>query len=256
MFRPRVIPVLLLQNGGLVKTVRFSSPVYVGDPINAVKIFNDLEADELVFLDIMASKEGRTISSELVKQIGDEAFMPFSVGGGITDVGQAAEIVALGAEKVILNTAAFESPELVSQCAELLGSQSVMVSIDVKKRQNNSYEVFIRGGAYATGSGPVEVAKKAEVLGAGEIMVNSIDKDGTREGYDVDLIRMVADSVSIPVIACGGAGNLDHLVEGYRLGHASAVAAGSIFVFVGRKHGVLINYPDRLELEELFRTEV
>lgn len=257
MFRPRVIPVLLLQNGGLVKTVRFSSPVYVGDPINAVKIFNDLEANELVFLDIMASKENHTIPLELVKQIGDEAFMHFSVGGGITHIEQAAEIVALGAEKVVLNTAVFETPKLVSQCTDLLGSQSVLVSIDVKKHKDNSYEVFTRGGSSPTGTHPVQVAKKAELLGAGEIMVNTLDRDGMRVGYDIDLIRMVVDSISIPVIACGGgAGSLNHLLEAYRLGHACALAAGSIFVFVGRKHGVLINYPDRLELEELFKSEV
>lgn len=249
MFRPRVIPCLLLYNRGLVKTIRFQDPTYVGDPINAVKIYNDLEADELVFLDITASKENRMAPLELVQKIGDEAFMPFAVGGGIKTLEDIRNVFHAGAEKVVINTAAIENEALIRQAADTFGSQSIVVSIDAKRKPDNTYEVMIYGGAVATGLEPACVAAHMEQLGAGEIIINSIDRDGTEEGYDIPLISTLTRAVDIPVIALGGAGRLEDFQEAVRDGGASAVAAGSIFVFIGRNRAVLINYPDKEDLE-------
>jgi cyclase len=254
MFRPRVIPVLLLKNRGLVKTIKFENPTYVGDPMNAVRIFNDLEADELVFLDISASPDNRTIPFDFVKDIGDEAFMPFAVGGGIKTVEEIREIIRCGAEKVVINSAAIDTPDLVREAAETFGSQAVVVSLDVKETSEGHYEIHTYGGTKATGLDAVSVATQMEFLGAGEIMINSIDRDGTKEGYDIDLIRTVAEAVKIPVIALGGAGSWEDLPRAIRDGKASAVAAGTMFVFTGRKRAVLINYPDREEMEDFFRS--
>lgn len=252
MFLPRIIPVLLLKGKGLVKTVKFKDPKYIGDPINAVKIFNDLKADELVFLDITASKEGRTISVELVKDIGDEAFMPFGVGGGISSISQIEQLLKAGAEKVIINTNFILKPELIEEAAKVFGSQSIVVSIDVKKTFLGKYECWIKDGSENSKFNPVELARKAESSGAGELIINSIDLDGLMNGYDTGLIRAVADTVTIPVVACGGAGNNEHLLQGYSEGNAHALAAGSMFVFHGPRRAVLINYPSKNELIQLF----
>jgi cyclase len=251
MFRPRIIPVLLLLNKGLVKTIRFKNPTYVGDPMNAVKIFNDLKADELVFLDITATKENRTPPLDLLRKIAEEAYMPFAAGGGVKTLDHARGIINAGAEKVVINTGAVETPDLIEQAAAHFGNQSVVVSIDAKKNAAGAYEVFTHSGGKATALHPAEVARQSEALGAGEIMINSIDRDGTFEGYDVELVKQVADAVRIPVIACGGAKSYENLAEPYRAG-ATAVAAGSLFVFVGRKRAVLINYPEKEEMEEVF----
>lgn len=250
-FRPRVIPVLLLRHTGLVKTVKFDKSRYIGDPINAVRIFNDLEADELVFLDITASKEGRTIDPELVRQIGDEAYMPFAVGGGIGSVRDAISLVGCGAEKVILNTSFFRTPDLVTEIAKALGNQSVLVSIDVRRNLFGHYKIYTRSGYEKVPMDPVEAAKRAESLGAGEILINSIDRDGMMTGYDLELIRSITEAVEIPVIACGGAGKPEHLKEAVNHG-AHAVAAGSIFVYHGPRNAVLVNYPDKKELINTF----
>lgn len=252
MFRPRVIPCLLLRHLGLVKTVKFKDPTYIGDPINAVKIFNELEADELAFLDITASKENRLIDIELVKRIGKEAFMPFAVGGGIKSIEEVKRILGSGAEKIIINTNSVNDPELVNKAAEYSGNQSVVVSIDVKKNLFGKYQMFTKSGTQKTTIDPIEHAKKMEQAGAGEILINSIDKDGTMTGYDVNLIRQIADNVTIPVIAIGGAGTFEHFSEAVNEGHASAVAAGSMFVFHGPRRAVLINYPTEKELEKIF----
>ena len=252
MFLPRIIPVLLLKGKGLVKTVKFKEPKYIGDPINAVKIFNDLKADELVFLDITASKEGRTVSVDLVKDIGDEAFMPFGVGGGINDITQIENLLKAGAEKVVINTNAVLKPELIEEAAKIFGSQSIVVSLDTKKNLFGKYGCWIKDGSENSKLDPVELAKKAEDLGAGELIINSIDLDGMMTGYDVGLIKGIADIVSIPVVACGGAGNLEHLKEAYLDGNAHALAAGSLFVFHGPRRAVLINYPSKSELKQLF----
>jgi len=252
MFRPRVIPVLLLKDKGLVKTVKFQSPTYIGDPINAVKIFNDLEADELVFLDIDASRENRTIPLELAKEIGDEAYMPFSVGGGIKSVEQISQIIKKGAEKVVLNTEAIENPELVKMASEISGSQSIVVSIDAKNIGDRAYEVYTHGGTRSTGLDPVTVSLLMQRHGAGEILINSIDRDGTKNGYDTYLIESISRAVEVPVIAMGGAGSIEDFAKIVKDGGASAVAAGTMFVFIGRKRAVLINYPDKSELEKVF----
>ena len=252
MFLPRIIPVLLLKGKGLVKTVRFKEPKYIGDPINAVKIFNDLKADELVFLDINASRDERTVSVDLVKDIGDEAFMPFGVGGGINNIRQIELLLKAGAEKVIINTNAIIKPELLAEAAKIFGSQSIVVSLDVRKSLFGKYGCWIKGGRDNAKTDPVEFAKKAQDLGAGELIINSIDLDGMMTGYDLVLIKMIADTVSIPVVACGGAGNLEHFKTAYIEGKAHALAAGSIFVFHGPRRAVLINYPSKSELKQLF----
>ncbi len=251
MFRPRVIPVLLLKGKGLVKTKKYANPQYIGDPINAVKIFNDLESDELIFLDIDATKEGRTISIDLVRQIGDEAYMPFGVGGGIKDVKTAADLIAAGAEKVILNTAFIEHPNLVTDVAMRLGNQSVVVSIDVNKTLFGFQYVFTRNGTIKTAIQPIEAAQRAVELGAGELILNFVPHDGMMNGYNVELIKTISSAVSIPVVASCGAGTLEHMKEAVFAG-AHAVAAGSMFVYHGARRGILINYPSRMELINTF----
>lgn len=251
MFRPRVIPCLLLKDKGLVKTVKFKDPTYVGDPMNAVKIFNDAKADELVFLDITATNDGRIPDIEVIQNIAEEAFMPFAVGGGINHIDQVRNLINAGAEKVIINTAAIENPSFLSEIAEIFGRQSIVVSIDVKN-DNGNYKIFTNSGKKEHEFDLVKTAKLMEESGAGEILINSIDNDGTREGYDLELIKTVSNAVKIPVIAIGGAGNYADLSNAVMEGAASAVAAGSLFVFIGRKRAVLINYPDAEELQELF----
>lgn len=255
MFRPRVIPVLLLKGKGLVKTVRFQNPTYIGDPINAVKLFNDMQADELVFLDITATSEKRTPSIDIIQQISDEAYMPFAVGGGINNVDDIKRLISSGAEKVVINTAAFSNPELIREAVDAAGSQSIIVSIDAKKNFFGKYEVYVKSGMKSTGKSPEKFAEEVAKLGAGEIIINSIDKDGMMDGYDLQLINRVSSVVDIPVVACGGAGKPEHFADAILSG-ASAVAAGSIFVYHGPRKGVLINYPIRKELENLFISQL
>ncbi|MCG8552806.1 MAG: AglZ/HisF2 family acetamidino modification protein [Desulfobacterales bacterium] len=252
MFRPRIIPTLLLKGKGLVKTVRFKGPRYIGDPINSVRIFNDLEADELVFVDIVASKERRCVSVDLVRQIGDEAFMPFAVGGGITNLYQMENLFKAGAEKVVINSGAVNRPGLVADAAKYFGSQSIIVSIDVKQNLFKRRKVYIRDGQEKTLIDPVAWAERVADLGAGEIMINSMDRDGTMTGYDIDLIRRVSEAVGVPVIACGGAGSLEDLWQGFVQGRAHALAAGSLFVYHGQRKAVLVNYPSKTDILKLF----
>lgn len=248
MFRPRVIPVLLLRGDALVKTRKFGSDRYIGDPINAVRIFNDLKADELVFLDIMASRQNRTVSLDFVKKVGEESNMPFAVGGGIRTLEDIRAILGAGAEKVVLNTYAASNPDLVEQAARAFGSSTIVVCIDVKKNLLGRPRTWIFGGTKSTGHSPEAFARLVEDKGAGEIIIQSISRDGMMEGYDIDLIREVSDSVAIPVIALGGAGSPDHLRLAHVEGHAAGLAAGSLFVFHGPRRGVLINYPERSEV--------
>lgn len=249
MFRPRVIPVLLLRNGGLVKTESFGKQRYIGDPINAVRIFNDHRADELVFLDILATREGRLISLDFVRDVGEEANMPFAVGGGIRTLQDIRSILSAGAEKVVLNSFAAENPDFIAQAADSFGSSTVTVCIDVKQKRFGPARTWTSGGTRATPYAPEEFARLAEEKGAGELIVQSIQRDGTMMGYDLDLISRVAQAVTIPVVALGGAGGLDDLRQAYDKTHASALAAGSMFVYHGPRRGVLINYPDRAELK-------
>jgi cyclase len=252
VFRPRVIPVLLLRNGGLVKTQRFAKPRYIGDPINAVRIFNDHRADELVFLDILATRERRLISLDFVRDVGEEANMPFAVGGGIRSLEDIQKILAAGAEKVVLNSHAAENPEFIAAAADAFGSSTITVCLDVRpKRLGGGARTWTAGGTRATNYLPEEFARLAEEKGAGEIVVQSILRDGTMTGYDLDLIRQVSDAVTVPVVALGGARSLDDLRRVYHETHASGLAAGSMFVFHGPKRGVLISYPDRDEIAAL-----
>ncbi len=252
MYRPRVIPVLLLKDKGLVKTVKFNKSRYIGDPINAVRIFNDLEADELVFLDITASKEKRTISLDLVKEIGDEAYMPFAVGGGIKTIEDVEEILKAGAEKVVFNTVLLDNLDIISEVSLKFGSQSVIASVDVKKNFFGKYVVYVKSGKVKLKTPLLDYVKQIEQKGAGEIIINSIDNDGMMQGYDLDLIKSVSNIVDIPVIACGGAWELKHLKDANEKAYASAVAAGSMFVFHGPRKGILVNYPEKEELNKTF----
>ena len=249
MFRPRVIPVLLISRNGLVKSRRFKDHKYIGDPLNAVAIFNRLRADELIFLDIDASAEGRLISLELVKSIGEEARVPFAVGGGIRSIDDIQSIIASGAEKVVLGSYAVEDPDFVQRAVDRFGSSTIVVCIDVKSSLIRGRRVVYRNASRVSKYYPVEFAALMTEKGAGEIIIQSVDQDGKMNGYDNALIDDVARSVPIPVVALGGAGSLHHLAEGVGLGHASAVASGSLFVFQSTKRGVLINYPDRQELK-------
>ena len=245
--RPRIIPVLLLQKLSLVKTQNFKHPKYIGDPINAVKIFNDLRADELVFLDIEASKEKRLISLDFVKNVGEEANMPFAVGGGIRSLEDIRSIIAAGAEKVVINSYAVENPAFVAEAAAAFGSSTIAICIDVKKKLFGGLQTWALSGTKASGFSPLEFAILMEEKGAGEIIIQSIEKDGTMAGYDIELIKQISEAVTIPVIALGGAGNMDHLKKGYEKGFANGLAGGSFFVYQGTKRGVLISYPERDE---------
>jgi cyclase len=253
MYRPRIIPVLLLQNKGLVKSVRFKNHRYIGDPINAVRIFNDLKADELAFIDILATKENRTISTDFVKKVGEEANMPFSAGGGIRTLEDIRKIIEAGAEKVILNSIAGENPYFIKKATDEFGSSTITVCIDVKSDFRGKEKVWIKAGTKSINSNPVEFARQMEEYGAGEIIIQSIDRDGTMKGYDVDLIKKIADSVSIPVVSLGGAGKWKDLVDLNKLVSLNGLAAGSLFVYHGERHAVLVNYPERQEILKLFK---
>jgi len=251
MMQNRVIPCLQLKGDGLVKTEKFRNPRYVGDPINAVKIFNTKEVDELIFLDIMASKLGHAPNYEMIANIASECFMPFCYGGGIRSVEEAKRILNIGAEKVSVNATALRDAGFIRELSKQVGSQSVVISMDVKRTLLGRYELFDHRINKPFRSDPVRYAKEMEKSGAGEILVNSVDRDGMVTGFDLKLVKMIADQVSIPVIACGGAGDLSHFKQAVESG-ASAVAAGSMFVFIGKHKAVLINYPEYKEITSLF----
>ena len=246
MLRPRVIPCLLVKNGGLVKTVKFADPKYVGDPINAVRIFNEKEADELMVLDIDATADGRVPNYEMIQNLAAECRMPLCYGGGVQTVEQFKKIIGLGVEKVAISASAVTTPELVSKAAEMVGKQSVVVVLDVKKKRfTGKYEVFTHNGMKSSGQNVADFSRKMASLGAGEIVVNSIEHDGVMKGYNYKLVEQVRNAVSVPVTVLGGAGSLDdisNLVD--RFGIIGA-AAGSLFVFKGKYRAVLINYPDQ-----------
>lgn len=250
MRRIRVIPVLLIQNGGLVKSVRFKNQKYVGDPINAVKIFNEKEVDEIVILDISATNEKRAPDFNRIAEIAGEAFMPLAYGGGITALDEIKRILYEGAEKVILNTSAIFRPELIHEGAKQFGSQSIVVSIDLKKNLWGKYRVYSHNGTKNTGIDPVDLAKKVVEYGAGELFINSIDRDGTYDGYNLEILKKITSSVDVPVIACGGASDIKDFAKAIKTGGASAVAAGSMFVFQRPHQAVLISYPSQEELKK------
>lgn len=250
MRRIRVIPTLLLNNGGLVKSVRFRQHKYVGDPINAVKIFNEKEVDELVLLDITASQEKRAPNIKQISEIVSEAFMPIAYGGGITTIEQVKAILYEGVEKVVFNYSAITQPALITEAARQFGSSSVVVSVDVNKNWLGKYRVYTLNGTKNAGVDPVSFVQSMVNAGAGEIFLNSIDRDGTFEGYDTDLLKQVTAAVDVPVIACGGAASVQDFRKAVELGGASALAAGSMFVFQQPHRAVLITYPSQKELKK------
>ena len=242
MARVRIIPVLLLEKGGLYKTVKFQKPQYVGDPINTVKIFNEKEADEIVLLDFTASRDKRGIDFAKISAIAGEAFMPMAYGGAIRNYADAVKVFDSGFEKVVLNSVLFDDIGLADRIGKVYGAQAVVGSIDAKKNMFGKYRVFSHSGTRSSGKDPVEWARELEQAGVGEIMVNAIERDGTWEGYDLDLLGRVAHAVFVPVIACGGAGSMEDFRKAVD-GGCSAVAAGSMFVYQKKGMGVLISFP-------------
>ena len=257
MLRPRVIPCLLVHEGGLVKTVGFKSPKYVGDPINAVKIFNEKEADEIVVLDIDATVNGAEPDYKMIANLAAECRMPLCYGGGVGSAAQAKKIIGLGVEKVAVSAAAIENSGLIKQIAEEIGRQSVVVVLDVKKRLlSKEYDVYIHNGKKNTKRSVIEVAKNFEALGAGEIVINSIDRDGQMKGYDLTLAKQIRDAVTIPITFLGGAGSLDDIGALIRTCGVVGASAGSLFVFKGIYKAVLINYPNVLQRDDLIRNSL
>lgn len=252
MLRPRLIPCLLLQNGGLVKTVNFGNPKYVGDPINAVRIYNEKEVDELVVLDIDASAKGVEPDYQLISHLASECRMPLCYGGGVRTVEQIERIISLGVEKVAVSSEAVKNPKLISDAASRVGSQSVVVVIDVKKTGLlRRYEVVTHNAVRKTGLHPLAFAELMADLGAGEIVLNSVDHDGLMQGYDIELVENIRQSVHLPLTVLGGAGSLRDIQDLIRRYGIVGAAAGSLFVFKGKYRAVLINYPNRAEKEAL-----
>lgn len=252
MLRPRIIPSLLLQDNGLVKTVNFKNPKYIGDPINAVNIFNEKEVDELVIFDIDATVKRHEPNYALIEKIANQSQMPVCYGGGVKTVDEAQKIFRLGVEKIALSSAVVQNPELITEIAERVGSQSVIVVLDVKKKLFGGYEIYTHNGKKATGLNPFEFAALAEQLGAGEIIINSIDQDGLMKGYDFDLIDKIRQKVSLPLTVLGGAGSLNDIEKLINKHKIIGAAAGSLFVFKGVYKAVLINYPTRAEKENMY----
>jgi cyclase len=252
MLRPRIIPCLLVKDKGLVKTVNFKDPKYVGDPINAVRIFNEKEVDELIVIDIDASAEKREPDYKMIEILAAECRMPLCYGGGVKTSTQVKRIVELGVEKVALSSAAIENPDVISESSQMVGNQSVVVVLDVKKNAFGSkYEVRTYNGKTKTGKFPLELSMQVEKLGAGELVINSIDNDGVMKGYDLSLIASIRESINIPLTILGGAGSLEDIGELISKYNIIGAAAGSLFVFKGKYRAVLINYPNRAEKDKL-----
>jgi cyclase len=252
MLRTRIIPILLLNDGGLVKTVKFSKDKYIGDPINAVKIFNQKEVDELVLLDIGATRNGTAPNFLEIKEIVSEAFMPVGYGGGISKMEHIEQLFNIGVEKVILNSAIFENKQLIKEAIKIYGSQSIVASLDIKKDIWGNYKIYTNSGKKKQNISLDASIKLIQEIDFGELVINSIDKDGTMQGYDLDLIEKVSAMLDIPVVAVGGAGGITDFVNAIKVG-ASAVAAGSMFVFQGVHKAVLISYITTDQLEQEFK---
>lgn len=253
MLRPRIIPSLLMHDKGLVKTVNFKSPKYVGDPINAVRIFNEKEVDELAFFDIDATVLNKEPDYILIEKLANQSRMPLCYGGGVKTVEQAQKIFGLGVEKIALSSAVIQNPQLVTHIAARVGSQSVIVVLDVKKKMLGGYEIYTHNGKKSTGINPIEFAKELEKFGAGEIIINSIDQDGVMKGYDLDLINKIAEIISIPMTVLGGAGSISDIEKVIDKHGIIGVAAGSLFVFKGPYKAVLISYPTQIEKNKIFK---
>lgn len=251
MLQKRVIPCLLLHKGGLYKTLKFKKPTYIGDPINAIKIFNEKEVDELMFLDIDASVQNKEPSYKMLEDIASECFMPLCYGGGVKTIDQMKKIYSLGVEKISISSASIENPNLIEEASNIFGKQSVIVTVDIKKDLFGNKKVFINNGKKNTKLNPIDFIKKVESLGAGELVINSIDNDGVMNGYDIDLLKEIKSHIKIPIIALGGAGNLSHIKEVFEKANVDAVSCGSMFVYQGPLKGVLINYPPYQKIQEL-----
>lgn len=243
MFRPRIIPVLQIRDGALVKSVQFKNHRYIGDPINAVRIFNDFRADEIIILDIDATNRNSVIDTSLVREISEEANMPFSVGGGVNSIDQIYKLLRSGAEKVVINSAAIENPSFVRQAADNFGSSTIVVCIDVKKSIFGNYKVYSHRGRKTNSSNLLESLAKMEEAGAGEIIIQSVDQDGMMRGYDHNIYRLPSRSISVPILALGGAGSIKDVEALWRDSSVNGFCGGSIFVYWGKMNGVLINYP-------------
>lgn len=252
MLRPRIIPCLLVHEKGLVKTVKFKDPKYIGDPINTVRIFNEKEVDELAVFDIDATLLEHEPDYNLIEKLANQSRMPLCYGGGVRTAEQAQKISSLGIEKIALSSAVVDSPILISEISEKVGSQSVVVVLDVKKKLFGGYELYTHNGQRSTGINPVTFSVKAEELGAGEIIINSIDKDGMMNGFDMTIISQIRSIVSIPITVLGGAGHINDFKTVIKQHGVIGIAAGSLFVFKGRYKAVLINYPDRNIKEKIY----
>lgn len=248
----RIIPVLLLDQGGLIKTVKFKDETYIGDPINAVRIFNELEVDEIIVLDVGVSKGNLLPDYTLIKELAEEAFMPFCYGGGIVNTDIAAKIFQIGVEKVSINSALYSNAALLEDCAKKFGSQSIVVSIDIKKGLLGQHYLYNHVSGKVVRKNLLDAVRHYEMLGMGELLLNSVDLDGSMAGYDLKLISEIVGSTSVPVVACGGAGKVHDMKQAIDAG-ANAAAAGSIFVYQGSQKGILINYPDQGQIEEIFK---
>ena len=255
MRRVRVIPALLLQNGGLVKTIRFKKPNYIGDPLNAVRIFNEKEVDELVILDINATKKNQLPNFSHLEEMVSEAFMPLAYGGGLQNLDQIKQAFDCGIEKVVINSCAFSNINLISQAAKVFGNQSIVVSVDIGKTLLGNYRLFSHGGTNSYKQDPVAYCKELEKAGAGELFLTAIHREGTFNGYDSKLIEAISHQVNIPLVANGGAKEMNDFLEAIKAG-ASAVAAGSRFVYTGRENGIMINYPTQAELKQSLYKEL
>lgn len=255
MLRPRIIPSLLIHDNGLVKTVNFKNPKYVGDPINAVKIFNEKAVDELAVFDIDATVLGKEPNYSLIERLASQSMMPLCYGGGVKTAAQAQRIFSLGIEKIALSSAVLQNPKLITEISDRVGAQSVIVVLDVKKKLLGGYEVYTHNGKKATGINPFKFIEEAQKLGAGEIVINSIDKDGVMKGYDLDLIAKGREKTTLPMTVLGGAGSLQDIEKVIDQHGVIGVAAGSLFVFKGPYKAVLINYPTQLEKNKIFKID-
>jgi imidazole glycerol-phosphate synthase subunit HisF len=252
MKRARVIPVLLLKNRGLYKTVRFRDEKYIGDPINAVKILNEKQCDELIFLDVLATRQKREIDFNLIKEIAEECFMPFSYGGGINDLNQIERVLKMGVEKIVIDTALFTDPGFLKNAVSQFGGSTIVASVDVRKSLWGKYSVFSHTGIDTSEIDLMSFLKNIEAAEAGELMINNVDLDGTRKGYDFHLAEKIAAELTLPIVFCGGCGSMFDIRKLLTETQVSAAAAGSLFVFHGPHKGVLINYPSPEEIGNIY----
>jgi cyclase len=249
----RVIPILLLKNQGFVKGVKFKNHRYIGDPINTIRIFNDKEADEILILDILSSITGSEPNFKLLTDVAAEAFMPLSYGGGIKNLNHIEKLFSIGFEKIVLNSHSVVDPKFINEAVSIAGSSSIVVSIDVKKNIFGKYEMYSKSGTQKHSINPFEFARLAQQMGAGEFIINNIDKEGTKTGYDLHLLKLMTEILSVPVISAGGAGTLQHFKEAVKEANVSAVSGGNFFVYHGKHDAVLIQYPQYEILTELFK---